>query len=97
MRFNELGLAPDLLRALADHGYTEPTPIQAQAIPIVLAGQDLTVSYTHLDVYKRQGNAALDAAAMVMLNHLLARLTALEARSPSASSDGAVDLSLIHI
>jgi ATP-dependent RNA helicase RhlE len=41
MRFDELGLAPDLLRAIADQGYTEPTPIQAQAIPIVLAGQDL--------------------------------------------------------
>ncbi|HPP47610.1 MAG TPA: DEAD/DEAH box helicase, partial [Accumulibacter sp.] len=41
MRFDELGLAPDLLEALADMGYQEPTPIQAQAIPIVLAGQDL--------------------------------------------------------
>ncbi|MBL8395363.1 MAG: DEAD/DEAH box helicase [Candidatus Accumulibacter sp.] len=41
MRFDELGLAPDLLRAIADQGYAEPTPIQAQAIPIVLAGQDL--------------------------------------------------------
>ncbi len=41
MRFDDLGLAPDLLRAIADQGYAEPTPIQAQAIPIVLAGQDL--------------------------------------------------------
>ncbi len=41
MRFDELGLAPDLLRALADQGYTEPTPIQAQAIPVILAGRDL--------------------------------------------------------
>ncbi len=41
MRFDELGLAPDLLKALAEMGYLEPTPIQAQAIPIVLAGQDL--------------------------------------------------------
>jgi ATP-dependent RNA helicase RhlE len=41
MHFDELGLAPELLRAIADQGYTEPTPIQAQAIPIVLAGKDL--------------------------------------------------------
>ena len=41
MRFDELGLAPELLRAVSEEGYTEPTPIQAQAIPIVLAGQDL--------------------------------------------------------
>jgi ATP-dependent RNA helicase RhlE len=41
MHFDELGLAPELLKAVADQGYTEPTPIQAQAIPVVLAGQDL--------------------------------------------------------
>ena len=41
MRFDELGLAPELLRAIADQGYTGATPIQAQAIPVVLAGQDL--------------------------------------------------------
>ncbi|MCC2868624.1 MAG: DEAD/DEAH box helicase [Candidatus Accumulibacter cognatus] len=41
MRFDELGLAPELLRALADQGYTGPTPIQAQAIPVILAGRDL--------------------------------------------------------
>ena len=39
--FAELGLAPDLLRAVDESGYTTPTPIQAQAIPIVLAGKDV--------------------------------------------------------
>ncbi len=39
--FNELGLAAPLLRALATEGYETPTPIQAQAIPHVLAGRDL--------------------------------------------------------
>jgi ATP-dependent RNA helicase RhlE len=39
--FAELGLAPDLLRAVADSGYTTPTPIQAQAIPVVLGGKDV--------------------------------------------------------
>ncbi len=41
MTFDELGLHPDLLRAIVDTGYTEPTPIQAQAIPVVLAGRDV--------------------------------------------------------
>jgi ATP-dependent RNA helicase RhlE len=41
MSFDSLGLAPALLRALAEYGYTQPTPIQAAAIPPALAGQDL--------------------------------------------------------
>jgi len=41
MSFAALGLTPDLLRAVADQGYTEPTPVQAEAIPLVLAGRDL--------------------------------------------------------
>jgi ATP-dependent RNA helicase RhlE len=39
--FDALGLIPELLRAVKDTGYTAPTPIQAQAIPIVLAGHDV--------------------------------------------------------
>ncbi|WP_332675681.1 DEAD/DEAH box helicase [Aromatoleum sp.] len=39
--FAGLGLAEPLLRAISDSGYTTPTPIQAQAIPLVLAGGDL--------------------------------------------------------
>src|SRR5690349_14170208 len=41
MTFETLGLAPALLRALAENKYTAPTPIQAQAIPLALAGHDL--------------------------------------------------------
>jgi ATP-dependent RNA helicase RhlE len=39
--FDQLGLSPELLRAVADEGYTEPTPVQREAIPHVLAGRDL--------------------------------------------------------
>ena len=39
--FENLGLGPDILNAIADAGYTDPTPIQAQAIPIVLQGRDV--------------------------------------------------------
>jgi ATP-dependent RNA helicase RhlE len=41
MNFSQLGLAPAQVRACESLGYTEPTPIQAQAIPIVLSGADL--------------------------------------------------------
>ena len=44
MTFESLGLAPALLRALSDQGHTEPTPVQAAAIPIILAGSDLLAS-----------------------------------------------------
>ena len=39
--FESLGLSPELVRAVAEEGYTQPTPIQAQAIPLVLAGRDV--------------------------------------------------------
>lgn len=42
--FNDLGLAEPILRAIADTGYTAPTPIQAQAIPQVMQGGDLLAS-----------------------------------------------------
>jgi ATP-dependent RNA helicase RhlE len=41
MSFESLGLMPELLRAVREQGYEHPTPIQAQAIPIVMAGRDL--------------------------------------------------------
>jgi ATP-dependent RNA helicase RhlE len=41
MSFETLGLAPELNRALAELGYANPTPIQAEAIPLVMAGHDL--------------------------------------------------------
>lgn len=39
--FTQLGLHPSLLKAVTEQGYTIPTPVQAQAIPIVMAGKDL--------------------------------------------------------
>ena len=41
MPFTALGLAPELVRAVADEGYAQPTPIQTEAIPLALAGRDL--------------------------------------------------------
>jgi len=41
VRFDTLGLSADILRAVAEEGYSLPTPVQARAIPLVLAGRDL--------------------------------------------------------
>jgi len=41
MSFSQLGLSEPVLKAVAEAGYVEPTPIQAQAIPVVLTGRDV--------------------------------------------------------
>jgi len=41
MSFSLLGLSESILKALAEQGYKEPTPVQKQAIPVILSGQDL--------------------------------------------------------
>lgn len=44
MSFSSLGLSDSLLRAIGDLGYEEPTPVQAEAIPAILRGQDVWAS-----------------------------------------------------
>ena len=44
MSFDSLGLNADILRAVAEQGYRDPTPVQRQAIPVVLEGRDLMAS-----------------------------------------------------
>ena len=41
MTFETLGLSANILRAIKEQGYTQPTPIQQQAIPVILAGKDI--------------------------------------------------------
>ena len=41
MSFDTLGLSAELLRAVAEQGYSEPTPVQSQAIPVILQGRDI--------------------------------------------------------
>jgi ATP-dependent RNA helicase DeaD len=41
MTFEELGLKPQLLKSIKEAGFTAPSPIQAQAIPVILAGKDI--------------------------------------------------------
>jgi ATP-dependent RNA helicase RhlE len=41
LTFDSLGLSADLLRTVAEEGYEEPTPVQAEAIPLILQGRDI--------------------------------------------------------
>jgi len=63
MLFSELGLAADLLRALDEAGYTEPTPVQQQSIPLVLEGRDLLAA-------AQTGTGKTAAFALPMLQRL---------------------------
>ena len=64
--FTSLGLAEPLLRAIADAGYTIPTPIQAQAIPQVLAGSDLLAA-------AQTGTGKTAGFTLPILHHLSTR------------------------
>ncbi len=63
MSFENLGLAPFLLRALAEQGYETPTPIQQQAIPLVLEGHDLLAG-------AQTGTGKTAAFGLPLLQHL---------------------------
>ena len=49
MTFSKLGLNEHILKAIKEQGYTEPTPIQAQAIPIILQKKDILISINDSD------------------------------------------------
>jgi ATP-dependent RNA helicase RhlE len=79
MSFETLGLSPVLLRALAEQGYTAPTPIQAQAIPVALAGRDLLAG-------AQTGTGKTAAFALPMLERLFpaGQRSQTQARRPRA-------------
>ncbi len=63
--FNDFGLNPNLIKALETEGYTHPTPIQAQGIPVVMSGKDLLgIAQT--------GTGKTAAFALPILNRLAA-------------------------
>ena len=77
MSFDRLGLTPELLRAVAAQGYTEPTPVQAEAIPHVLAGRDVLAG-------AQTGTGKTAAFVLPILHGLAARPARPEARGPGA-------------
>lgn len=64
MQFTDLGLADALLRAINEQGYTSPTPIQAKAIPAVMAGGDLLGG-------AQTGTGKTAAFTLPLLQHLI--------------------------
>ena len=66
MLFTDLGLDEGLLRAVAAEGYTQPTPIQAQAIPVVLQGGDLLAA-------AQTGTGKTAAFTLPLLHRLIQR------------------------
>ncbi|MDX1973019.1 MAG: DEAD/DEAH box helicase, partial [Candidatus Sumerlaeia bacterium] len=75
--FTDFGLRPELLKALAAKGYTTPTPVQAQAIPLILAGHDLLAG-------AQTGTGKTAAFALPMLHLLSTRVAAKPSRNPKA-------------
>jgi len=63
MPFSKLGLYSSIVRAIAAKGYGEPTPIQQQAIPVVLTGRDLIAS-------AQTGTGKTAAFALPIINRL---------------------------
>jgi len=78
MSFTHLGLSPDLVRAVADEGYTEPTPVQREAIPIVLTGRDLLAG--------AQTGTGKTAAFVLPLLHRLEATARHDGRDPARPS-----------
>ncbi|HXH03518.1 MAG TPA: DEAD/DEAH box helicase [Candidatus Competibacteraceae bacterium] len=66
MSFNQFNLDPRLLKALEQNGFATPTPIQAQAIPLILVGRDLLAS-------AQTGTGKTAAFVLPMLHRLLSR------------------------
>lgn len=72
---NELGLDPRLVKALGKMGFERPTPIQAQALPVALAGKDVILK-------ARTGSGKTVAYALAVLQRLLQRKAAGEDSGP---------------
>jgi len=62
--FEQIALSAPLQRAVADQGYTTPTPVQAQAIPLVLAGHDVMAA-------AQTGTGKTAAFTLPMLHHMM--------------------------
>ncbi len=76
MKFTDLGLAEPLLRAVREQGYETPTPIQAQAIPAVLAGGDLMAG-------AQTGTGKTAGFTLPLLHRLMAKPAVKDARGRS--------------
>ncbi|MBS0316840.1 MAG: DEAD/DEAH box helicase, partial [Proteobacteria bacterium] len=101
--FAQLGLAPELLRAVADLGFTEPTEVQRQAIALALpseigtdeasvaAASDDADAAFDLMVSSRTGSGKTAAFLLPLLQRLLAQQQCAEALARAATEQAAAD------
>jgi ATP-dependent RNA helicase RhlE len=75
MSFDTLGLSAELLRAVAEQGYSEPTPVQRQAIPVILEGRDILAG-------AQTGTGKTAGFTLPLLQHLSARPQQHKGRRP---------------
>lgn len=75
MSFNTLGLSAELLRAIAEQGYSEPTPIQQRAIPEILKGHDILAG-------AQTGTGKTAGFTLPMLQRLSQRTSTSNQRNP---------------
>ena len=69
--FEALGLAPELVRAVTDMGYTQPTPVQAQAIPLAMGEGADADGYIDMMVSSQTGSGKTAAFLLPVLNTLI--------------------------
>lgn len=69
--FVQLGLAPELLQAIADLGYTQPTTVQDKVIPLAMQGEDRDAAFIDLMVSSQTGSGKTAAFLLPVLHTLL--------------------------
>ena len=88
-----LGLAPELVQAVADLGYTQPTPVQLKAIPLALPKETLGEAHRYIDlmVSSQTGSGKTAAFLLPVLHTLLQELAAEEEAERAAFAQACSD------
>ena len=82
--FVELGLAPELVQAVADLGYTQPTGVQLKAIPLAMGGGNDSTKFIDLMVSSQTGSGKTAAFLLPVLHTLINQQAAAEAEERAA-------------
>ncbi|MEY3062051.1 MAG: ATP-dependent helicase RhlE, partial [Pseudomonadota bacterium] len=88
-----LGLAPELVQAVADLGYTQPTPVQLKAIPLALPKETLGEAHRYIDlmVSSQTGSGKTAAFLLPVLHTLLQEMAAEEEAERAAFAQACSD------
>ncbi|MFN7856160.1 MAG: DEAD/DEAH box helicase, partial [Acidovorax sp.] len=89
--FIELGLAPELVRAVADLGYTQPTGVQRKAIPLAMGGGNDSTKFIDLMVSSQTGSGKTAAFLLPVLHTLIRQQAEAEAEERAAFERAAAE------